>query len=153
MKAPRLYYFSAAEFIRNGVQWFDHMDPRLLILLDTLRHQWGKPIQISAHPRALGREDADSPSWHNVQRWGVCYAADIQPVGIEHVDDARHFGLLAEHLGVTGVGLYPHWNPRPGWHLDVRPDRSPGDPARWGEVIHNGVALRVTYTDALEAMA
>lgn len=33
-------------------------------------------------------------------------------------------------VNFSGVGFYEHWNPHPGFHLDVAP-RAPHDRARW----------------------
>lgn len=153
MSAPRLYFFQRAEFYRDAVDWFDQMDPRLLVMLDILRHRWRRPIRISAHPAALGRRDGNSESQHNVDRWGQVRAADVQPAGVETEEEAYQFYLAAKGVGFTGIGVYPHWVNGVGFHLDVRADRDPGNPAVWGGVMVNGSQTYVSAHDGFEAVA
>lgn len=129
-----LVHFRAAEFRRGGVQWFLVMDPRLLVLLDTFRFMWGRPVAISQHPAALGRHLSDSRSDHNVDRDGTVYAADVHPIGMDTRERAEQAIELARSIGFTAIGVYPHWQPRPGLHLGTRRDRRPGKPAEWGAV-------------------
>ncbi len=153
METVKLYYFKPAEFHR-GVDWFDLMDTRLLVLLDSLRHQWRQPIYISQHDDALGRRQGDSYSQHNIERWGEVRAADIIPRGIRNDDDANRFVYLATDVGFTGIGVYPDWNQGVGLHLDTRIDAKPGSPAVWGAVNNEmGQQRYVTITEALEAIA
>ena len=148
-----LYYFKPDEFQRDGVDWLPQMSPRLLVMLDVLRHQWGQPIQISGSREALGRYAGDSQSQHNVDQWGEVRAADIMPAGILQDDQAHDFFMLARSIGFTGLGFYPDWNPAPGFHLDVREDHKPGDPATWGGVLRQGHQVYVSMNDALEHFA
>lgn len=50
------------------------------------------------------------------------------------VEERRRWLQVAKLAGFTGVGLYPDWKPRPGMHLDVRPDRTPTNPATWAGI-------------------
>jgi hypothetical protein len=122
-----LRYFKESEFNRNGVNWFDKMNPELLIRLDALRGVWGAPIYLSQHPRGIGRMD-DSGSQHNYNKWGEVRAVDCFPSG-SYLH--REFYELAQEIGITGIGYYPNWKQgdllRGGFHLDVRPE-----PAQWG---------------------
>lgn len=138
-----LRYWRRDEFIlteNNGSQtdWWPFMSVRLLVLLDTFRFIYGVPCRISPHPRALGRRLGDGPddsfSQHNIDRWGEIRAADVLPQGMTTVGHARKAVSIAHEIGITGVGIYPHWKPTPGVHLDVRGDEAPGDPALWGGV-------------------
>ena len=130
----QLYYFTPSEFRRDGVDWFKQMDGRLLVLLDTFRHEWGAKVSISAHPSALGRHDGDKQSDHNVDLYGVVLAADVIPAGIADRHDAETAIEIAKRIGFTSIGFYPDWHPAPGLHLGTRRDRVPGSPAIWGAV-------------------
>lgn len=128
----KLYYFSQSEFERNDKNWYDNCDTRLLVLIDSLRFKFGDPISISPHPRAIGRNDGDHGSYHNIDKHGKVYAIDLLPKGTEDKEIFEYVIELAFNTGFTGIGVYPHWNPRPGIHVDTRPDREPNDPANWG---------------------
>ena len=106
--------------------WFDLVDPGVLVRLDVLRELWRAPISISQDDRAVGRNDGDSESRHNVDKWGAVFAVDVFPSGIRNRKDAERFILLAKSVGFNGIGFYPKWR-RPGFHLDRRDDA-----ARWG---------------------
>ena len=73
-------------------------------------------------------------SQHNVDRWGEVRAVDIMPEGIHTREDARRFRQLAEDCGFTGIGFYPHWAPRPGFHVDVRVNVNEHYVASWGRL-------------------
>jgi hypothetical protein len=115
-------YFKPEEF--QG--YFDRLHPDLKIKLDELRERIGSPIAISPAPGAVGRTTGNS--YHNYVKHGSVMAVDVFP-------DANVYlpGFLeeAKEIGFTGIGYYPHWQPRPGFHVDVRPgDRV----ATWGGV-------------------
>lgn len=150
MIEPELVHFRRSEFTRGGVDWWPRMDPRLLVLLDVFRHQWGKPVEISAHPDALGRDVAvDVVSDHNVNRHGMVLAVDVQPAVIIEQADARRAIRIARAIGFTAIGFYPNWRPRPGLHLGTRRDRRPEDPAVWGAVAVAGAQTYVSLDEAL----
>lgn len=128
MKDPDLRYFHKSEF---GA-WWNRMSPRLLVLLDSLRHQWGQPIRISPADGALGRHARDGLTQHNIDKWGEVRAADIFPDGVATMDEAERFYALAKRVGFTGIGVYPDARPSAMFHLDVRVDANPGQPATWG---------------------
>lgn len=109
------------------------MHPRLVTLLDLFRYRWGRAVIISPADGALGRRD-DSSSRHNIERWGRVEAADVMPTGMDHAYQAREAVEVARRCAITGIGVYPHWSPRPGLHLDVRDAAKPGDPAAWGAI-------------------
>lgn len=130
----KLYYFTKAEFERNGRNWMRYMDKRLLVLLDTFRHQWERPVFISPHELAIGR-----PGWPNPNSdhfWsepdGVVRAVDVIPTGMDSRLAAEYAIRIAEDVGFTSLGLYPHWRPSPGLHLGTRVSNWPGKPATWG---------------------
>lgn len=133
MNQPHLYYFQPEEFR----EWYEKMDHRLMVLLDVFRHQWKDPVIISSAPGALGRTmGAGSHSQHNVDKWGEVRAVDIFPRGLATKYDAERAFNIARNIGVTGIGIYPDWQPSVGMHLDVRRDKRPGNPATWGAVGH-----------------
>ena len=141
--SQNLHYFKPGEFR----EWWGRMDPRLLVLLDTLRHRYSYPIAISPHPRAIGREDGGS-SWHDYKTHGRVYAVDVLPADSQRRDRMQWLVEEAQRLGFTGIGVYPGWEPRPGLHVDTRTEREPGDPATWGYINGKAVAL----SDALAAI-
>ena len=147
---PYLHYFKAHEFKRGGEQWLVDMSPRLLVMLDSLRNMWRKPIMISKDPGAIGRFMGESLSQHNITKWGEVRAVDVLPDGVITRDDANRFLMLATDVGFTGIGLYLDWASGVGFHLDVRIDRKPGSPATWGRVSSEAGPRYVTLDEALE---
>ena len=153
-----LVYFKPQEFVRNGQNWFDLMDERLLVCVDILRYQWSdfrgedSPIRISTHPGALGRRmGRDRLSDHNIDKWGRVKAMDVMPEGLEN--DPVEFCMLAAACGITAYGLYPHWEPAAGVHLGMRPGVEVGSPALWGAIRVDGKQDYTTYREALEYFA
>lgn len=112
---PTLTYFKPSEF---GL-WWPLMNSQLLVKLDLFRELWGAPVMISPAQGGIGRHD-DSNSQHNVNKWGEVRAIDVMPQGMDTAQDRQRAVRLAEQVGFTGIGIYPHWQPRPGIHLDVR---------------------------------
>src|SRR5690625_7823831 len=108
----KLHYFSTEEF--RGQK--DLIDTRLLALLDVFRHVWGQPVAISAHPNAIGRDNGDS--YHNYKKHGRVYAIDVMTFGIEGYEDDLRAAAAARMVGVTGIGVYPHWLARTGTSMD-----------------------------------
>ena len=107
-------HFSPAEF--RG--WYDVLDEELKEKLDDLRARYGRAVSISPAEGAIGRRLGPSKkSYHNLDFHGVVKAVDVLPSG----DDLTKFFRLAKAVGFGGIGIYPHWKPRPGLHLDVRP--------------------------------
>lgn len=146
-------FFSPHEF---GA-WLNRVHPALLFALDVLRDTLNAPVVISPSAGALGRRLGGSSSLHNVDVFGMVYAADILlPVswGVEEgFDAARNVRLF------SGIGVYPFWKPRPGLHVDVRhlsavnPTKgaTPLKPATWGAV--RGAGGRQEYVSAAAALA
>ena len=137
--------------------WLNRIHPALLFALDVLRDTLNAPVVISPAPGALGRRLGGSSSLHNVDVFGMVYAADVLlPLswgvgdGFEAARDLRLF---------SGIGVYPFWKPRPGLHLDVRhlsamnPSKgsTPLSPATWGAV--PGAGGRQEYVSAAAALA
>lgn len=146
-------WFSAREF---GT-WVNSIHPALLFALDVLRDTLNAPVVISPAPGALGRRLGGSSSLHNVDVFGMVYAADVLlPLswGVAGgFDAARNVRLF------SGIGVYPFWKPRPGLHVDVRhlsamnPSKgaTPLTPATWGAVL--GAGGRQEYVSAAAALA
>jgi len=142
----KLSYFKKSEFYGNDENWFGIMNIQLLIRIDILRYQYGKAIVISPHPLALGRRD-NTDSQHNYEKWGKINAVDIIPEKLEY---PKRFFELAVHLGFTGIGYYPDWNPSPGFHLDVRENRDMGYPDTWGGINKDGEQVYVGLDQVLK---
>lgn len=137
--------------------WLNRVHPALLFALDVLRDTLNAPVVISPAAGALGRRLGGSSSLHNVDVFGMVYAADVLlPLtwGVaEGFDAARNVRLF------SGIGVYPFWKPRPGLHVDVRhlsavnPTKgaTPLKPATWGAV--RGAGGRQEYVSAAAALA
>ena len=122
-----IYYFSEAEF--RGQLYL--VNPKLVICLDLFRASWGAPVDISPHPGAIGRV---SGTWHDYEKHGSIHAVDVMPRGMNSEKEARRALKAAINSGFTGIGIYPHWRPAPGLHVDVRTDRVYMKPALWGGI-------------------
>ena len=137
--------------------WLNRIHPALLFALDVLRDTLNAPVVISPAAGALGRRLGGSSSLHNVDVFGMVYAADVLlplSCGVaEGFDAARNVRLF------SGIGVYPFWKPRPGLHVDVRhlsavnPTKgaTPLKPATWGAV--RGAGGRQEYVSAAAALA
>lgn len=143
-----LRYFRDDEF--RG--WFADCSVRLLVLLDSFRHQWGRPVTISPVNGAIGRRMNRAETQHNIERWGEVRALDIFAEGLTTRGDMERAVGLAMRTGFTGIGVYPDWQPHPGLHLDVRTSEAPGDPALWGGLDDGEGQYYVGYETALERM-
>lgn len=148
-----LRYFAAAEFR----EWYEHMSLRELFLLDTFRHQWGAPVEISPNASALGRKKGEAgTTQHNVDRWREVRAADLFPHWIETRADAERAVIIATRVGFTGIGIYPDWQLGTrtvcGMHLDVRVDREPGEPAKWGGIDDGDGQRYVALHEAMQRL-
>lgn len=136
MSSPALIHFKPHEF-RGQIEI---ISPRLLVMLDVFRFMWDRKVYISAHPNAIGRTTGTSR--HNYKRYGEVQAIDVMPEGILDQDDAELAVEIAQTIGFTGIGYYPHWDVdgdptnglAPGLHLDVRTSSSPSRPDTWGGV-------------------
>lgn len=138
-----LRFFTPEEFVLKDEEgeytdWWALMSPRLLVLTDVFRFQWGASVTISPHHRALGRRLGvdGSESDHNVDRWGEVRGLDCFPEGMRTRADAERALEIARSIGFTSLGLYPDWHPSPGLHLGVRKANRPGNPATWGAIGH-----------------
>lgn len=123
-----LEYFDRSEF---GI-WWPLMDADVLLKLDAFRREWGNPVVVSSHKDALGREDENSGSMHNVLKWGKVRAVDVFPRGMNSYIDRRRAYQIAKKVGFTGIGVYTDTTPSNMLHLDNRPQ-----PLEWTRI--NGV--------------
>ena len=149
MKDVHLQHFSKTEFR----EWWGKMSPRLLVLLDILRYKLKSPIQISRHPKSLGRHLGDkSHSEHNIDFWLQVLAVDCFVTNVFTRNEAAHVVYTAHGIGFTGIGVYPDWingrgDKQVGFHLGVRPTINMGNPAEWGYVDTKQVALEVALRE------
>lgn len=104
----------------------------LIILLDRLRSQTGEPISIHCAYATDGHSDK-SQHYKGL-------ATDLH----SEADDVI-FLQEAKRLGFTGIGYYPKWKPKPGFHLDIRE----GKPVYWYSP-SNGVYEYVSFNELLE---
>ena len=138
MTSLELRYFTPAEFERRGRNWYEDMSVALMEGVDVLRHYHGHPIHISPHGGALGRPGSGSRDHDPQENGGEVRGMDVFPDGLHTAEDVQAFVKLAEEVGLTAIGVYPHWvsgsgKVRPGLHLGWRPDRA-DNPARWGMI-------------------
>lgn len=101
---------------------------------------------LSPAPGALGRHlGPGDTSTHNVDEYGELLAADVMVSGVPLVEAYR----IARDLRLfNGLGVYPHWRPSPGLHLDMRPTRTAGNPALWGRIGAEYVGVSVALAAA-----
>ena len=133
-----LRYFEPHEFERRGRNWYADMSVALMQGVDVLRHKHGQPIHISPHRGALGRPGSGSQDHDPDRNNGEVRGMDVFPDGLYTPADVQAFVKLVEEVGLTAIGVYPHWvsgsgKVRPGLHLGWRPDRQ-RNPARWGMI-------------------
>lgn len=115
----KLQYFSDHEF---GL-WWPFMDTELLLGLDRFREVLGSAVVISPAPDALGRMSNKSSQHYP--------APLVRAVDVLLSTDLEKGYRAARKVGFCGIGVYPDWKPRAGIHLDMRPDRTPENPALW----------------------
>jgi len=111
-------HFARSEWRKNP----DLVDASLIDKLDAARDLAGLPIHI----HVAWDNDGHSPNSYHYRGEAVDFHFDP---GLTH---SRELEIL-ETVGFGGIGFYPEWRPRPGWHADIRQGRQ----ARWVRV--NGV--------------
>lgn len=131
--------YAAAYALRSGTIELDHftpgefgawwplLDTGLLLKLDAFREDLGSRVIISPAKGAMGRL-SDEASQHFPRP--MIKAIDVM------TPDADMWSVYkaARRIGFHGIGLYPHWKPYHGAHLDVRADRSEENPALWSAI-------------------
>lgn len=145
MTDKHLTYFTESEFERNEYSWLDKCHPKLIYLLDAYRRMWKAPVQISPHPKAIGRYKGDS--YHNVDQHGWVMALDLMPHAMYDQRQVIEVSRIASNLGFGGFGLYPDWQPSPGIHIDIRPRDN--KIVKWGGIDIKGDQHYVTFHEAL----
>ena len=145
-----LHYFTSNEYR----QWWDSMNPALVVRVDVFRGLWGAPVDVSGHCRALGRHNGSgNASDHNVDNDGMVNAVDVFPRGLRTQKDAARAMDAAMRAGIGSIGLYPHWGGGVGLHLGVRVGRGgSNEMARWGAVLKSGVQTYVSWEEALDQL-
>lgn len=136
-----LKHFKPSEF---GL-WWPLMDINLLLGLDEFRAMLGQSVQISPAFGSLGRPGQGNEGSQHFPSPFVMAADVMIP---ESVPLSRAY-QVARSVGFHGIGLYPDWKPRHGLHLDMRKDRTPGNPAMWSAF---NVAGKQTYTAITKAI-
>lgn len=111
-------HFRPSEF-GAGVE---NIDPALLFLLDLIREKAGVPVHI--HAPAFTRSGHATKSQHYLGKAADFHFGD----GLTHEQERAVIEECLAEMGITGgLGFYPFWRPRPGWHVDVRDS----GPVRW----------------------
>ena len=130
-----LNHFSPFDF----APWFPVMSEKLLINLEKTA-SFLYPLGYTFIISRVGKDD-QSGGQHDVFAFGEVRAIDVnilldgQPLTKAEL---RTVYELIRGLGIwSGLGVYPNWN-RAGMHLDVREDRTPQNPATWGDVGYGG---------------
>ena len=135
-KHPVKFVYSGIPLRRFSVLEFRgyNLAPELLVKLDLLAVRWRdetqKGISVSTDSGAIGREDRGK-SQHCFGTYFEVRAIDIFP-HITTLAEAIRFSELSVECGFTGIGVYPEASPSVMFHLDVRRDRDPLNPADWG---------------------
>lgn len=139
----KLDFFEPSEF---GL-WWPIVDDALLYGVDDFRRALGLPVEISPAPGALGRWGPDARESQHYAASGVKAVDVLIP---ESVTLAHAYDVARSIDAFSGIGLYPHWVPRHGMHLDVRVDRTAASPALWSGIKVGGVQV---YKNIEEAFA
>lgn len=92
-------YFSPDEFRCKHCGAL-HIDPKFVRMLDTLRHQFGKPMKITSGYRCLDHDKAVSPNSIN-RAHTTGKACDIAV----HGEQAYRLVKLALLIGFEGIGV------------------------------------------------
>ena len=88
----------------------DMADHKLIQVMDRVRHQ--AMIQVHIHG-CWSQAGHSENSYHYTGRAvDFHFAPGLSPV--------REFIILAGQPELGGIGHYPGWYPRPGWHVDLR---------------------------------
>lgn len=94
-------------------EWVDDPSkaaPKLVQLADDIREYVGHPMHIHVCWAEDGHTDE---SYH--------YTGQAVDVHFGGVDDMLWlYMVLANFKEIGGLGFYPEWKPKPGWHIDIR---------------------------------
>ena len=133
-------YFTPSEWQNKLSQ----VNDKLPLALNELRYLWGAPITISANAEAITRHGGESDSQHNVDKWGESRAVDFFPSGMTRSQIPRFIGLM-QRAGFTGIGVYLDTAGGIMFHGDVRPDRTPDNPATWARIAGRYTGIKEAY--------
>lgn len=89
--------------------------PQLVYSTDRVRGVLGVPYYIHVAWDDAGHEDG---SYH----YGEVAQAQDGHFADEGQTHLQELLAILSDPDIGGVGFYPGWNPRPGWHMDVRDD-------------------------------
>lgn len=105
-----LKYFTTEEIekVSKGV---DTIAPAVLYNLDKLRDKLQLPIVLTE----INLKTHSKLSYHY---WSPCQAVDFVVIGEFHPNQVIQYALDCDF---RGIGWYPEWRPKGGFHCDVRP--------------------------------
>lgn len=110
----------------SSIKWFTRSEwrhdpskaaPALVKKLDQVRDLTTKtkpPKGVPIHILVCWAEDGHSPKSYHYSGQAVDFYFGS---GLSVVEE---FLLISSISGFGGIGYYPHWTPRPGWHIDLR---------------------------------
>ena len=137
----RLYHFSPMEFGAS----LPFLSIDLLNKLDNFREALGSRVMISPAKGSLLRWDTKNESQHLYGR-----AADIMLPDEQSLIKALD---IATKIGFTGIGLYPHWKPYHGLHVDIRALKKDDKIKTWVDVgklgKHKYVSVNQAWTEGI----
>jgi len=140
----KLKWFTPSEFGKS----LPFLNNNLLLNLDKFRTLTNSPIYISPAEGSLFRFGNVDSSQHCVGN-----AADIF---IDTILSFPELKNLAQQAGFSGIGIYPHWKwakypMAKGMHVDVRPLRTPINPALWAGIRDiSGKQILISYYEGLK---
>lgn len=105
----------------------DSIASRLVYALDAYREALGSRVIVSPHPRALARFDGSTTSRH----YAVGRLADAADVMAPGRSLREQYEAAASVDAIGAIGVYPHWRPHAGLHIDTRPRKASGARAEW----------------------
>ena len=128
-------------------KWKASVDEKLLESLKSFSEKIETEFFISPAPGSIGRHGGTSMSMHNVDRWGTVKAIDIMFSNLEfNAESVKKILNAAKKSNFGGVGVYPHWQPRWGVHLDIRKKKKNGKIAKWAR---NKKGIYVSIDDVI----
>ena len=107
-------YFKKSEFVKDP----DRLHPKIMPLMDDLRHLAGVPIHIhvawndGGHSKKSYHYKGMAVDFHFGKGKGILNPRKLTPL--------EQFGAIRSIPEFCGIGYYPWWN-APGWHVDIRP--------------------------------
>ncbi len=126
MKIPwsQIRHFSQAEF--GGGKHDKQLNPGLVIRLDVARHIVGRPFDVHV---AFARSGHSKGSAHYKGMAVDGHFSAAPDTDALSAFEAEYDALRA--AGFVGIGFYPGWGPRPGWHADVMDRKGDGSLTEW----------------------